>query len=152
MQQPQPEDLQCYSKAISTQNESISLSANIIRKYLALTQALFIHESQCFTKAENMFLASFTEKETPDGTGIDLPSVTKQFNSRIRADLWSLSPESNKPRQALCFTQDSLNLPKAPTAEMLNWFIFLPPKKQKTTKQHLNGDLAAILISTDLPG
>lgn len=38
MQQPQPEDLQCYSKAISTQNESIGLSANIIRKYLALTQ------------------------------------------------------------------------------------------------------------------
>ena len=54
MQQPRPEDLQCYSKAISTQNESISLSANIIRKYLALTQALFIHESQCFTKAETV--------------------------------------------------------------------------------------------------
>lgn len=81
-----------------------------------------------------MFLASFTEKKTPDGTGIDLPLVTKQFNSRIRADLWSLSPESNNPRRALCFHKDSLNLAKAPTAEMLKWFIFLPPKKTKKNK------------------
>lgn len=51
MQQPRPEDLQCYSKAISTQNESISLSANIIRKYLALTQHFLSMNLKAFYKS-----------------------------------------------------------------------------------------------------
>lgn len=38
---------------------------------------------KCFTKAENMFLASLTEKKTPAGAGRDLPPAS-EFNSRAK--------------------------------------------------------------------
>lgn len=117
------------------------------KKILSTYPAFFIHESQSvLQKLKIRFWPHLWRRKHQLEQEKICPQSQNNLIAELRTDLWSLSPKPNNPCHALCFTQDSLNLAKALTAGMLKWFIVLPPEKK------LNGDLTAILVSTDLPG
>lgn len=107
----------------------ISLSANIIRKYLALIQpALFIHESQSVLQKLKICFWPHLQRGKHQLEKEEICPQPQNLIAELRTDLF-LSPKSNNPCHTLCFTQGSLDLAKAPTTEMLK-FIFLPLKKE----------------------
>lgn len=106
----------------------ISLSANIIRKYLAFIQHFLSMDLKCFTKAENMFLASFTEKKTPAGAGRDLPPAS-EFNSRAKNRSLVSQPQVQQsvPRSLLHTRQPELG--KSPDYRNAEVYIFDTEKR-----------------------
>lgn len=102
------------------------------RKILSTYPAFFIHESQSgLQKLKIWFWPHLQRRKHQLEQEEICPQTQNNLIAELRTDLWSLSPKSNNTCHALCFTQDSLNLAKALTAEMLKWFIFLLPKKSK---------------------
>lgn len=126
MQQPRPEDLLCYSKAISTQYDQFVCKHN--KKILSTYPALFIHESQSVLQKLKICFWPHLQRRKHQLEQEEICPQPQNLMAELRTDLF-LSPKSNKLCHTLCFTQDSLNLAKAPTTEMLK-FIFLPLKKE----------------------
>lgn len=125
MQLPRPEDLLCYSKAISTQYDQFVCKH---KKILSTYPALFIHESQSVLQRLKICFWPHIQRRKHQLEQAEICPQPQNLIAELRTDLF-LSLKSNNPCHTLCFTQGSLNLAKAHTTEMLK-FIFLPLKKE----------------------
>lgn len=141
MQQPRAEDLLCYSKAISTQNDQ-SVCLQTIRKYLALIQHFVSMNLSVSQKLQIRFWPHLGRKNLQLEQEEICPQPQNTLIAEPRTDLWSLSPKSNNRCHALCFAQDRLyKSPNCRNAKVV--YIFGIEKIVYMT---------AILVSTDLPG
>lgn len=140
MQQTRSEDMLCYSKAISTQNDQFVCKHN--KKILSTYPALFIHESQSVLQKLKICFWPHLQRRKHQLEQEEICPQPQNLIAELKTDLWFLSPKSNNPCHTLCFTQGSLNLADYRNAEV---YIFA------TEKKSLNGDLTANLVSTDFP-